>query len=1120
MLITSNHLRRLVCSLLTATLLLVFAPAGHTDDTDVYLNPNLGGGAEPLVMFALDYRPNLTATVCNGNECDSLIAEGYLPATGPYNFFQLLRAVLKKVLDPLGGVRIGFMLSHGDSCSGTTTAGPGVTNCSNGGYILHGFSSMGPGTDDGDTYQVTGEDANKLALFARLDAIPDPTGNLSHAFQGKELYFELFRYLTGQGIYNGHLGYKDFGDNTASTNLDVDFPPIQWDTSIENGGNYTSPLEAVGNCSKVFVINLLFQVSSQEDDSDDAITETKANGGMGGINLSGRNNSFDTVIEYMKDADLGDDTYGAVSDLEGQQNVVSYFLVDPTKINTKTNGYATAGGTGNALELSDDPTELIQTLSNIFRSILSVSTTFVAPSVPVNVFNRSQVLNEVFMALFEAEKNGFPRWSGNLKKLRVALNPISGEPELQDADGVNAIDIDGRIRRDALTFWTDGGTLPAPVDDEVSGKDGRAVERGGAGQQIPGFVGGSPGASNGDAGARTLLTEDGLGGLMPLNADPATVDVLWSEITADWSPAATSPTQAGATADERARALNVLRYARGLEDDGTTTRAWLMGDPLHSRPRPINYGARGAYTVDNPDIRVLVGANDGFLRMVRNTDATGAEDGSEDWAFVPRAVIPIFDRLRRNLAGTPVHPIGTDASPVVYTLDINNDGNLDSADGDVVYAFFGLRRGGKALYGLDISNPDAPSLLWSIGKGASGTDFAQLAQTWSVPTTGHVMVDGNIIPVLVFGGGYNGDDGGDNLGDLGKDAKNRSTAANTTPAVGVDDDEGNAIFIVNALDGSLVWKAAYGATAGYNAAGKVQSVPTMVDSFAANVAAVDTTGDGLLDRIYAADTGGIVWRIDLVGLVDDDNDSNTPEILLKDRRDAWSVHRLISVGRHVAGYTGIEDDRRFFNTPDLARSRDGIGPFDAVIIGSGDREDPNGDDVDNYFYVFKDRYVTSGYPPPSTLEHADLADLTSNCLQDDSCGTDPDLTNGWRISLTNDGEKALADAVTIGGHIFFTTFAPTPATATCTLNEGDGRLYVVSIRDATAVMNFDTTNDGNDAGAETLERADRLGSGGIPVQVVPLNQGYVLVQGQETGENLMKVSVLTGIKTYWSESYR
>ena len=56
--------------------------------------------------------------------------------------------------------------------------------------------------------------------------------------------------------------------------------------------------------------------------------------------------------------------------------------------------------------------------------------------------------------------------------------------------------------------------------------------------------------------------------------------------------------------------------------------------------------------------------------------------------------------------------------------------------------------------------------------------------------------------------------------------------------------------------------------------------------------------------------------------------------------------------------------------------------------------------------------------------------------------------------------------------------------------------------------------------AETLERADRLGSGGIPVQVVPLNQGYVLVQGQETGENLMKVSVLTGIKTYWSESYR
>ena len=86
---------------------LSFADGSLADDTDIYLSPAVATGAEPLVMFTLDYRPNLTATVCGGTECDTLIAEGYLPPTGPYTFFPLLRAALKKVLDPIGGVRKG-----------------------------------------------------------------------------------------------------------------------------------------------------------------------------------------------------------------------------------------------------------------------------------------------------------------------------------------------------------------------------------------------------------------------------------------------------------------------------------------------------------------------------------------------------------------------------------------------------------------------------------------------------------------------------------------------------------------------------------------------------------------------------------------------------------------------------------------------------------------------------------------------------------------------------------------------------------------------------------------------------------------------------------------------------
>ena len=68
--------------LATALAALVFfsgnAPA---DDTDVYFNNGLDlpPNSEPMVMFSLDYRPNLASTACQGTACDFLIAEGWLP---------------------------------------------------------------------------------------------------------------------------------------------------------------------------------------------------------------------------------------------------------------------------------------------------------------------------------------------------------------------------------------------------------------------------------------------------------------------------------------------------------------------------------------------------------------------------------------------------------------------------------------------------------------------------------------------------------------------------------------------------------------------------------------------------------------------------------------------------------------------------------------------------------------------------------------------------------------------------------------------------------------------------------------------------------------------------------
>jgi type IV pilus assembly protein PilY1 len=1110
---------------LSAVLLLLTSVGAGADDTDIYLNPERPIGGEPLVMFTLDYRPNLASSACQDLRRDASGAwtgtcasiGDYLPSSGPYSFFDVLRAVFEKVLEPLAGVKVGFMLNHAHQ---NNCAGPTANNCSNGGYVLMGFESL---QVLGDNRDVTGA---KARLQEKLAAIPLPQGNVSHSYQGKELFFELFRYLTGQGVYNGHNGWTDFGTDSRK-NLDnpadgAHAPEAAWDTGIEELAGtttrYRSPLEGALDCVRVFTINLMFEVSNQESDSDDAIVMARAEGGMGGISTRtiSSNSGFAGVVRYLYDTDLADGSYNLAVNIDGRQNVTSYFLIDETFINQTTTEYAVAGGTGTPLALSEDPDELIATLNGILKSILSVSTTFVAPTVPVNVFNRTETENEVYLALFQAEEG--PLWPGNLKKLRIATNPLTGAREIQDANGLQAIDIDGRIKREALSVWTDAMTLPLPGEDEVAGKDGRAVARGGAGQQIPGFVPGPVSAANG-TGTRQLFTEAPSEGtaedrLMALNADDSSADTLWPYIVAEWDPpAATS--RASATTAERTRALGVLRFARGLQDSGTSNRLykpgvpWMLGDPLHSRPRALNYGARATgYTTDNPDIRILVGTNDGFLHMIRNRDATGAEDGSERWAFMPREVLAKLTRLHDNAVGMPMHPVTVDGSPATLVIDQNFDGNLIPSDGDRAYVYFGLRRGGKSYYALEVTNPDAPRFLWSITKGASGTSFAELAQSWSVPRVGYVRLDSSPlvapVPILIFGGGYNGDDAG-NLGPddaaAGKDRQNRATRAAVAPVVGSDDDEGNAVFIVNALNGNLIRKFTHA---------------DLRDSVPADVAALDTDGDFLIDRIYFGDTGGVLWRIDLAG-------PDATGAIVRHEPARWQITRLLSVGRHAHGSDSIATDRRFFNRPDVVQSRDDTGPFDGVLIGSGDREDPNGELVQDWFYLYKDRHVTSGVPPTEPLTDEDLADLTDipdlteDCLAAENCTAPEGLTNGWRIRLTHAGEKNLAPALTLGGRVFFTTFAPEPPEGQCSLSEGAGRLYAVGLQTAEALFNWDTTNDLADQ--DTLERSDRLGSGGIPVEPVPLGGGDVLFQGQEPGQNIMPFADRMTYRSYWHEHY-
>ena len=293
----------------------------------------------------------------------------------------------------------------------------------------------------------------------------------------------------------------------------------------------------------------------------------------------------------------------------------------------------------------------------------------------------------------------------------------------------------------------------------------------------------------------------------------------------------------------------------------------------------------------------------------------------------------------------------------------------------------------------------------------------------------------------------------------------------------------------------MIWKAR-GGTA--SPTSTVFEHPDLLDSIPSTVAVADTDGNLLLDRVVVGDTGGNVWRADLAG--------TDPS--------QWKLTRLAALGRHAE--VGKINDRRFFHRPDLVPAEDASGLFDGVLIGSGDRDDPLdiGGVASNYFYNLKDRNVGAGSGSDIDLEPSDLGDVTDNCLQGGgSCSVD--LTNGWKLQLESPGEKALSSPITIAGRVFFTTYIPTGGSSSaCAPSEGTGRLYALSLQNATSVINYDSTDDDpNYQGEPTTKiyRSTDLDSPGIPAEVVSLPPNMILRPDLRIDE----LDVTTRWRTFW-----
>lgn len=886
----------------------------------------------------------LNSRIFRQNDSATLLTENYLTYLHHYRNetrrqrIDIARDTIISLINATPGVDFGLQVFNFNSSQG---------NDDDGGRIIAGVREMSM--------------SNRAALVTTINGLAANTWTPLC-----ESLFEAYRYFADGPVLGGFKGgYLA--------------PPA--DSSIINNNRYQSPMRS---CQKQSYIIVITDGEPTYDKDYDTLLESEL-----GLNTSDRfdNNYLPGVAQWMQTRDVN-------PNLLGQQHIVTYTIGFSQGADDAAELLAeTANRGGGQYYAASDALALQGSLQQIFSEILAINATFTAPAIAANSYDRTQTLDAIYYAMFLPSDR--PRWTGNLKKLR-----INGDGRVMDQIDRSAINREGAIADTACTIWTSLNTCTRAS----SGGDGNEVLLGGA---LEATVA---------ATDRRILTspQSTAGALVTLNQNTL-INAVGDE--------STLLGLIGAPEDEGI--TDYIDWLRGFDvddddenGDTTSTRDDVIGDPLHSKPLALSYGEGGG-------TRVLMGTNHGYLHMFHDL----GESVTESWAYYLPEMLPTLRELRLN-AQTGGHTVyGVDGAVSAWVMDADADGNIERPD-DKVWAFFGLRRGGRAYFALDISDPDAPKKMWSVSHTDPG--MSELGQSWSEPVV--TRVPGIEAPVIIIAGGY--DSNKDNAG------------------IGTPDSMGRAVFILDAESGDIVHRF----TATESTTIGITRFPA-TDSLATKVSIMDTDGDSVTDRFYAVDTGGNVWRFDLP----DDDSSH------------WSVFHFAELGGDT-----LSDDRRFFgevsvapssferveaitveqNGEDQVITTSSETPFDAVLVGSGNRASPNDGVTQDYLFLLRDIHIrtqyygAAGVTPPPPIRLTDLFDATG-ALPDEIETADSRLASqltlsaakGWYLPLRAT-EKALAAPTLISGVAYFTTFLPgeLATTDTC-VAAGQGFLYAFTLQD-------------------------------------------------------------------------
>jgi len=266
-------------------------------------------------------------------------------------------------------------------------------------------------------------------------------------------------------------------------------------------------------------------------------------------------------------------------------------------------------------------------------------------------------------------------------------------------------------------------------------------------------------------------------------------------------------------------------------------RYWKLGDINHSQLTVVGppNGAAGlkgagydAFLTANQNRRkvIYVGANAGMIHCF------DALTGEEIWGFVPYNLLPKLKNMWAVDAATGERyfsrDVYVDGSPMTEDVYIDADGNGSQEWRTVLICGQGpgygssLAGGLNYYFALDVTDPYDPQPLWEF------TDVT-MGETWSIPTVGKMVNDGDDSFTAFFGSGYDNDTG--------------STV-------------GHYFYAVDIETGASFWNYE---TFEEDTSG---SFPNIQNTIPGSPSSIDVDQDGFLDRVYFADLDGRVYRLD------------------------------------------------------------------------------------------------------------------------------------------------------------------------------------------------------------------------------------------------------------------